>query len=106
MTIGPADDLYNLNSSSILINTNFTGIVEFLEMFIEKYVKVNLNRSFSIIGISSVAGDRGRAKNYLYGSAKSGFTQYLSGLRQKFNGTNLDVITISLVKTSTKKICL
>ena len=32
----------------------------------------------TIVGISSVAGDRGRAINYIYGSAKSGFTSFLS----------------------------
>ncbi len=35
----------------------------------------------TIVGISSVAGERGRQSNYIYGSAKAGFTAYLSGLR-------------------------
>ena len=44
--------------------------------------------------ISSVAGDRGRAKNYIYGSAKSGFTAFLSGLRNRLFKNNVKVITI------------
>ena len=39
-----------------------------------------------LIGISSVAGERGRATNYVYGSAKAGFTAFLSGLRNRLAG--------------------
>jgi decaprenylphospho-beta-D-erythro-pentofuranosid-2-ulose 2-reductase len=39
--------------------------------------------SGTLVGISSVAGDRGRASNYVYGSAKAGFTAFLSGLRNR-----------------------
>ena len=52
-------------------------------------------RSGTIIGISSVAGDRGRATNYIYGSAKAGFTAYLSGLRNRLAGQGVHVATIS-----------
>jgi decaprenylphospho-beta-D-erythro-pentofuranosid-2-ulose 2-reductase len=38
-------------------------------------------RDACIIGISSVAGDRGRGSNFIYGSAKAGLTAFLSGLR-------------------------
>ncbi len=47
-----------------------------------------------IIGISSVAGERGRATNYVYGSAKAGFTAFLSGLRNRFGNTAIRVITV------------
>ncbi|MGH7224057.1 MAG: SDR family NAD(P)-dependent oxidoreductase, partial [Gemmataceae bacterium] len=47
-----------------------------------------------IVGISSVAGERGRARNYVYGSAKAGFTAYLSGLRNRLGGTGVRVITV------------
>ena len=57
--------------------------------------------SGSIIGISSLAGDRGRASNYIYGSAKSGFTAFLSGLRNRLHNSNVNVLTIlpGFVKT-------
>lgn len=47
-----------------------------------------------IIGVSSVAGERGRARNYIYGSAKAGFTTYLSGLRHQLTPQNIPVLTV------------
>jgi len=44
--------------------------------------------------ISSVAGDRGRASNYLYGSAKAAVTAYLSGLGQRLAPQGVNVLTI------------
>lgn len=44
--------------------------------------------------ISSVAGDRGRSSNYLYGSAKAAVSAFASGLRQRFRGTGVNVLTI------------
>lgn len=48
----------------------------------------------TIIGVSSVAGERGRAKNYIYGSAKAGFTAYLSGLRNQLAKENIHVMSV------------
>lgn len=47
-----------------------------------------------IIGISSVAGDRGRGSNFIYGSAKAGFTAFLSGLRNRLSKSGVQVITV------------
>ena len=47
-----------------------------------------------LVGVSSVAGDRGRKTNYVYGSAKAGFTAFLSGLRHRFAGGAIRVITV------------
>jgi short-subunit dehydrogenase len=44
--------------------------------------------------ISSVAGDRGRQSNYVYGAAKAALTAFLSGLRQRLAKANVDVLTI------------
>ncbi|PTA71190.1 MULTISPECIES: SDR family oxidoreductase [unclassified Stenotrophomonas] len=44
--------------------------------------------------ISSVAGDRGRASNYLYGSAKAAVTAYLSGLGQRLRPAGVNVLVI------------
>jgi short-subunit dehydrogenase len=44
--------------------------------------------------ITSVAGDRGRASNYLYGSAKAAVNAYLSGLGQALRGSGINVLTI------------
>ncbi|MEO0342122.1 MAG: SDR family NAD(P)-dependent oxidoreductase [Pseudomonadota bacterium] len=47
-----------------------------------------------IIALSSVAGDRGRASNYVYGSAKAGFTAFLSGLRNRLSPFGIRVVTV------------
>jgi decaprenylphospho-beta-D-erythro-pentofuranosid-2-ulose 2-reductase len=50
--------------------------------------------SGTLVGISSVAGDRGRASNYVYGSAKAGFTAFLSGLRNRLAKKGVHVVTV------------
>ncbi|HLW74578.1 MAG TPA: SDR family NAD(P)-dependent oxidoreductase, partial [Gammaproteobacteria bacterium] len=47
-----------------------------------------------IAAISSVAGDRGRQSNYIYGSAKAALSAYLSGLRQRLAKSGVAVVTI------------
>ena len=47
-----------------------------------------------IVGVSSVAGERGRKANYIYGSSKAGFTTYLSGLRNRLYKSNINVLTV------------
>ena len=55
-----------------------------------------------IIGISSVAGDRGRASNFIYGSAKAGFSAFLSGLRNSLAPKGVNVITVKPGFVATK----
>jgi len=50
--------------------------------------------SGSIAVISSVAGDRGRQSNYVYGAAKGMVTRYLQGLRNRLAKKNVQVLTI------------
>lgn len=50
--------------------------------------------SGTLVGISSVAGERGRASNYVYGSAKAGFTTFLSGLRNRLAENGVHVVTV------------
>lgn len=50
--------------------------------------------SGTLVGISSVAGDRGRASNYVYGAAKAGFTAFLSGLRNRLARSGVHVVTV------------
>ncbi len=50
----------------------------------------------AIIGITSVAGDRGRQSNYFYGSAKGAFTLYLQGLRNRLHPDGVRVLTVRL----------
>lgn len=56
----------------------------------------------TIVGVTSVAGDRGRGSNYVYGSAKAGFTAFLSGLRNRYFRNGVHVVTVKpgFVRTS------
>lgn len=74
-----------------VIHTNYTGAVSVLNEAALYYTQV---KSGTIVGISSVAGERGRQSNYMYGSAKAGFTAYLSGLRNRMFRENVHVVTV------------
>lgn len=73
------------------IAVNYTGAVSILE---EAARDLEQRGRGSIIGISSVAGDRGRASNYFYGSAKAGFTAFLNGLRNRLHASGVHVLTV------------
>ena len=74
-----------------IIRTNFSGLVPMLSLAADAFEK---RGSGAIIGISSVAGDRGRAANYVYGSAKAGLATFLAGLRNRLAGKGVQVITV------------
>ena len=77
--------------SERMINTNFTGAVSILNIIARYYIS---RHEGTIIGISSVAGDRGRASKLIYASAKAAFTTYLSGLRNKCFKEKVHVMTV------------
>lgn len=74
-----------------IIDTNFTGVVSVCELFAAEFESL---KKGNIAVISSVAGDRGRQSNYMYGSAKGGLTVYLSGLRNRLFKSGVNVLTI------------
>ncbi len=74
-----------------ILDANYTGAVSILNVVAEDFAQ---KRAGTIVGISSVAGDRGRGSNYLYGSAKAGFSAYLSGLRNRMHPHGVTVITV------------
>ena len=73
------------------IDANFTGMVSILNIVANDF---ETRGRGSIAAISSVAGDRGRQSNYVYGSAKAGLTAYLSGLRNRLAIKGVHVMTI------------
>jgi decaprenylphospho-beta-D-erythro-pentofuranosid-2-ulose 2-reductase len=77
--------------SEKIIGTNFVGAVSILNIIANDFES---RQSGCIIGVSSVAGERGRKSNYVYGSSKAGFTAYLSGLRNRLFLNNVNVITV------------
>lgn len=74
-----------------IIVSNFTGAASILSHCANYFEP--LQRGF-IIGISSVAGDRGRQSNYVYGAAKGALSLYLQGLRNRLFASGVRVITI------------
>lgn len=81
------------------INVNYTGTISILNIIANDFEK---NKKGFIIGISSVAGDRGRKANYIYGSAKAGFSTYLSGLRNRLFDQGIQVLTVKPGFVNTK----
>ncbi len=74
-----------------IIESNFIGAVSILEIIAKDFEK---HGHGFIIGISSVAGNRGRQSNYMYGSAKGALSIYLSGLRNRLSKTGVHVVTV------------
>lgn len=81
----------NWQEASRILHTNYTGALSILNVVAEDMVA---RKAGTIIGISSVAGDRGRMSNYMYGSAKAGFTAYLSGLRNRLFHAGVHVLSV------------
>jgi decaprenylphospho-beta-D-erythro-pentofuranosid-2-ulose 2-reductase len=73
------------------IDINFTGMVSILNIIADDFEE---RGSGAIAAISSVAGDRGRQSNYIYGSAKAGLSAYLSGLRNRLAKKGVHVMTV------------
>jgi short-subunit dehydrogenase len=74
--------LYDNKNTQRIIDINYSKLVPVMNYFAHKFES---RRSGTIIGLSSVAGDRGRQSNFIYGSAKAAFTAYLSGLEIIFS---------------------
>jgi decaprenylphospho-beta-D-erythro-pentofuranosid-2-ulose 2-reductase len=78
-------------AADLIMRSNYNGPALALN---EVALRMQRRGSGQIIGISSVGGDRGRASNYVYGSAKAGFTAFLSGLRNRLARTGVRVMTV------------
>jgi decaprenylphospho-beta-D-erythro-pentofuranosid-2-ulose 2-reductase len=74
-----------------VLRANFEGPALLLGLFAERFASRGTG---TIVGVSSVAGDRGRASNYVYGAAKAGLTAFLSGLRSRLVSSGVRVVTV------------
>ena len=73
------------------IDVNFLSVVSLLTPLANQLA----DRKAGVIAvISSVAGDRGRQSNYIYGAAKSGLDTFLEGLRNRLFKSGVHVLTI------------
>ena len=79
------------DEARLILETNFTGCVSALNILANHFER---RRAGFICAISSVAGDRGRQSNYLYGAAKAGLSVYLQGLRNRLFAAGVEVITV------------
>ena len=74
-----------------VMRTNYEGPACILSLLASRFIT---RGSGVLVGISSVAGLRGKASNYFYGSAKAGYTAFLSGLRNRLQGSGVHVLTV------------
>lgn len=76
-----------------IINRNYAAVVSLVTPVVNYFEG---RKKGSLVVLSSVAGDRGRQSNYLYGSAKAGLTAFLSGLRNRLAKSRVQVLTVKL----------
>lgn len=93
--VGSMPDQADIDADPALIEgtviDSFTGPARFLQLIA---TEMEARGGGTVIGVGSVAGDRGRIGNYVYGAAKAGFHTYLSGLRNRLNRAGAHVITV------------
>ncbi|MCU0335407.1 MAG: SDR family oxidoreductase [Chitinophagaceae bacterium] len=80
-----------LDETNRVVFANYAGPVALLNALALPMAK---RRSGVLVGISSVAGERGRQSNFIYGSAKAAFSTYLDGLRNWLFQYGVHVVTV------------
>ncbi|WP_432455057.1 SDR family oxidoreductase [Agarivorans sp. QJM3NY_29] len=81
----------SVDATLAAIETNFTSTAALLTELANRFVTWQAG---TIAVISSVAGDRGRQSNYVYGAAKGALSIFVQGLRNRLYRNNVDVLTI------------
>lgn len=81
----------DFNHAAQILHTNFVAPVSLLTWLANYCVQ---RRGGVLAVLSSVAGDRGRKSNYLYGSSKAGLSAFLAGLRNRVDREGVTVMTI------------
>jgi len=81
----------DLDAAALTMRSNYEGPALLTGLIANRF---EARGSGTLAGISSVAGERGRASNYVYGSAKAGYTAFLSGLRNRLARRGVHVVTV------------
>ena len=81
----------NIQSAIDCMNTNFTGLVSVIHPLANH---LEHTKEGSIIMFGSVAGDRGRLSNYIYGATKAALDAYMSGLRNRLARSGIHAMTV------------
>jgi decaprenylphospho-beta-D-erythro-pentofuranosid-2-ulose 2-reductase len=77
--------------AELVLRTNLLSAVSLLTLVAQRF---EAQGGGTIVAISSVAGDRGRRSNYVYGASKGGLSLFLQGLRNRLHGRGVRVVTI------------
>lgn len=83
--------LFDQKNTERIVDINYAKLLPVLNFFAQKMER---QRTGTMIVLSSVAGERGRQSNFIYGSAKAGLTAYLSGLRNYLFSKKVHVLTV------------
>jgi short-subunit dehydrogenase len=81
----------SVEATSEALMTNATSVIALLTIVANRFEQ---QRAGTIAVISSVAGDRGRQSNYVYGTAKAAVSIFAQGLRNRLARTGVKVVTI------------
>lgn len=89
---------FNFEQDRRMVEVNLLGAMAWMD---EVAALFQAAKGGQIVGVSSVAGDRGRIGNPGYNTSKSGFTTYLEALRNRLTRHGVNVITVKpgMVKT-------
>jgi len=84
-------DKYNFENDHRMIETNLIGAVAWLNLIAEMFQSAGTGQ---IVGIASIAGDRGRVGNPAYNASKAGLATYLEALRNRLTRHGVHVLTV------------
>ena len=87
----PGMGRYNFDADRQMLEINLIGACAWLNLIAEMFQSA---RHGQIVGISSVAGDRGRVGNPGYNTSKAGLTTYLEALRNRLTRCGVNVLTV------------
>lgn len=86
-----AENERDVEKAARVMRSNYEGPASILAVLANRFEE---RGNGTLVGISSVAGERGRATNYVYGSAKAGFISFMSGLRNRLTKRGVHVVTV------------
>lgn len=87
--VGPQE--YNFEKDKAMLDVNLTGAIAWLNQAATRFHET---KSGTIVGIGSVAGDRGRCGQPVYNTTKAALATYLEALRNRLVKRGVRVVTI------------
>ncbi len=89
----PSDGRDSVEDELAMVQTNFVGAVAWTSQVLEHFREQGAG---TLLGLSSIAGERGRKAFPAYCASKAGLTTYLEGMRNRFAGTGIRIVTAKL----------